>query len=236
MPLQRKSMAARAELAPRAKSEPRQRDPERTRASILDAATQEFSLRGLEGARVDAIAERAGVNKRMLYHYFGDKDALFLAVMEAAYEDIRRREAELDLTGRSPEDAIAAIVRFTFRYYLENQHFIALLGSENLSKARHIRRSRRVKQINQPIIDALRRVLDEGARAGVFRKGVDALQLYMSLAGLSYFYFCNMHTLSVVFDRDLASAPALAERERHAVEVILGYLRQTASEGALRRK
>lgn len=225
MAYQRKSMAARAGWPASAKAEPRTRDPERTRASILEAAKREFSERGLEGARVDAIAERAGVNKRMLYHYFGDKDELFLAVMEAAYEDIRQREADLDLTGRSPEDAIAAIVRFTFRYYHENQDFIALLGSENLSKARHIRKSRRIKQINQPIIDALKRILEEGAKAGVFRKRVDALQLYMSLAGLSYFYFCNMHTLTVVFDRDLASDAALAEREKHAVEVILGYLR-----------
>lgn len=223
--MHRKSIAARAPVDVRTTSEPRTRDPERTRGSILAAATKEFSERGLEGARVDAIAERAGVNKRMLYHYFGDKDDLFLAVMEAAYEDIRQREAELDLTGRSPEDAIAAIVRFTFRYYLENQDFIALLGSENLSKARHIRRSRRVKQINQPIIDALKRILEEGAKAGVFRKRVDPLHLYMSLAGLSYFYFCNMHTLTVVFDRDLASEAALAAREKHAVDVILGYLR-----------
>lgn len=205
--------------------EPRTRDPERTQALILDAATAEFSTHGLEGARVDAIAARAGVNKRMLYHYFGDKDALFLAVMEAAYEDIRQREAGLDLAGLDPPAAMAAIVRFTFRYFATNRSFIALLSSENLARARHISKSRRVREINQPIIDILDRLLRAGVKAGHFRRGVDPLQLYLSISGLSYLYFCNIHTLSVIFDRDLGAQPAMAERERHAVDVILGYLR-----------
>lgn len=204
---------------------PRPRDPERTRAAILDAATQEFSAHGLEGARVDAIAERAGVNKRMLYHYFGDKDALFLAVLEAAYADIRRREGEIDIEGLSPPEAIAEVVRITFRYFQQNQHFISLLGSENLALARHVKRSRRVKQINQPIIDLLGKILVRGARTGDFRRNVDPLQLYLSVSGISYLYFCNIHTLSVVFDRNLKAPAALAEREAHAIDVILGYLR-----------
>ena len=225
MTLAARPAPSKAKNSHRGKPEVRTRDPERTAAQILEAASAEFSERGLEGARVDAIAERAGVNKRMLYHYFGDKDALFLAVMEAAYEDIRRREAGLDLSGLDPREAMAAIVRFTFRYFTEHQSFIALLGSENLARARHIAKSKRVKQINQPIIEILSRLLRDGVKAGLFRRGVDPLQLYLSISGVSYLYFCNIHTLSVIFGRDLGAESELAQRERHVVEVILGYLR-----------
>lgn len=203
----------------------RLRDPERTRARILDAATEEFSLRGLGGARVDAIAQRAGANKRMLYHYFGNKEGLFLAVMEHTYAHIRAQEEALHLDDLPPVQAMRRLVRFTFRYFVGNPHFIALLNSENLHRARHIRRSRRVQAINSPLIAALGRVLRRGRAAGLFRGGVDPLQLYLSIAGVCYFYFSNIHTLSTIFGRDLLAAPALAARERHVVEVIMGYLR-----------
>ena len=203
----------------------RVRYPEQTRQRILDAAIVEFSTRGLGGARVDAIALRANVNKRMLYHYFGSKEQLFLAVMEATYEHIRRLESELDLDHHDPAEAMRTFVSFTFHYFLDNQHFIALLNSENLHRARHIRRSQRVRAINNPVINSLHRLLKRGTKCGLFRSGVDPLQIYLSIAGLSYLYFCNIHTLSVIFDRDLASTSALAEREAHVVAVIMGYLR-----------
>ncbi len=220
----------RGDLAFAAAAEPdtgpaRTRDPETTRRRILEAAIVEFSSRGLGGARVDAIAARAGVNKRMLYHYFGDKQRLFLAVMESTYASIRKLESELDLDHLEPAEAMRAFVRFTFRYFLDNQHFIALLNSENLHRARHIRQSSRVRDINNPVIERLRRLITRGRRAGVFRAGVDPLQLYISIAGVSYLYFCNIHTLSVIFDRDLAAAAALKQREAHVVAVIMGYLR-----------
>jgi len=201
------------------------RDPERMRARILEAATEEFSTRGLGGARVDAIARRADANKRMLYHYFGNKEGLFLAVMENTYAHIRTQEEALHLDDLQPMQAMRRLMRFTFRYFVGNPHFIALLNSENLHRARHIRRSPRVKVINSPLIAALGRVLRRGRAAGLFRAGVDPLQLYLSIAGVCYFYFSNIHTLSTIFDRDLMSTPALAARERHVVDVILGYLR-----------
>ena len=203
----------------------RMRRPELTRGSILEAATAEFSARGLGGARVDSIARAAGVNKRMLYHYFGNKEALFLAVLERAYEKIRDQENALRLENLPPTEAMRRLVRFTFNYFVENQYFVALLNSENLHKARHIRRSRRVASINSPLIGVLDRILRRGSKAGVFRGGVDAVQLYISIAGVAYFYFSNIHTLSTIFTRDLNAPAALDERERHVTDVILGYLR-----------
>jgi AcrR family transcriptional regulator len=203
----------------------RVRHPERTRACILDAATAEFSARGLGGARVDSIARAAGVNKRMLYHYFGNKEALFLAVLERAYEKIRGQESALRLENLPPAEAMRRLVRFTFNYFVQNQYFVALLNSENLHRARHIRRSGRATAINSPVIGILERLLKRGRKAGVFRGGVDAVQLYISIAGVAYFYFSNIHTLSTIFARDLNSRTSLAERERHVTDVILGYLR-----------
>jgi len=203
----------------------RARDPARTRERIIEAATAEFSRRGLGGARVDAIADAAGVNKRMLYHYFGNKEDLFLAVLERAYEKIRGQEESLRLENLDPVEAMRRLVRFTFRYFVENQYFVALLNSENLHRARHVRRSRRATSINSPLIGIIGRVLKRGRAAGVFRGGVDPLQLYISIAGVAYFYFSNIHTLSVIFARDLNAPKSLAQRERHVVDVILGYLR-----------
>ncbi len=201
------------------------RAPGETRERILEAATQEFAARGLGGARVDAIAGRARANKRMIYHYFGNKEDLFLAVMERTYAHIRSKESALNLDALAPVEAMRKLVRFTFNYFLENPHFVTLLNSENLHQARHIRRSPRVKDINSPVIAALEGILARGRESGVFRGDVDPIQLYISVAGICYFYFSNIHTLSTIFERDLLTRAALRERERHVIDVVLGYLR-----------
>jgi len=203
----------------------KKRDPEATKRSILNAAIKEFSAHGLGGARVDRIAESANVNKRMLYHYFGNKDDLFLAALEETYADIRSAEQELELENVDPVDSIRRLVVFTWDYYQENPHFLSLLNSENLHKAVHIKRSKRIQLLHSPFVEMLRRIIDKGEDKGVFRQGVDPAQLYVSIASVCYFYFSNIHTLSVIFGRDLAADAALNERRDHAVDVILGYLR-----------
>ena len=205
------------------------RDPGRTQAAILSAATQEFARFGLGGARVDRIALRAKTNKRMLYYYFGNKETLFLAVLEAAYARIRAAETKLSLLDVEPVEGIRRLVEFTWDYYLGHPEFLTLLSSENLHRARHLKRSRDVRAMNSPVIETLAEVLARGRRRGDFRGNVDALQLYISIAALSYFYLGNNHTLSAVFGRDLASADARCERLAHMTAVILGYLRPAKS-------
>ncbi len=204
--------------------EPRLRDADRTQQAILQAAVDEFAHAGLGGARIDRIAERAGVNKRLLYYYFGSKDDLFLAVLEQAYADIRNAEKALCLEDLPPTIAISRLVEFTWRYYLDNPHFLTLLNSENLHKAVHLKRSSRVREMNSPLIQIIEGVLQRGQRAGLFRGGVDPVQLYISIASLCYFYLSNNATLSEIFGRDLHAAKALAERLSHVTEVVLGYL------------
>ncbi len=202
------------------------RQPARTREQILRAAVVEFAGKGLGGARVDQIARRAGANKRMLYHYFGNKRDLFLAVLERIYDDIRHAEAKLHLEELDPETAMRRLVAFSFDYCRGNPHFIHLLNSENLHGAQHLKRSSRIREMNSPLIVLIGRILERGEAAGLFRKTVDPVQLYISIAALGFFYFSNIHTLSTVFGRNLSKPDAIGRRRRHAEDVILGYLRR----------
>jgi AcrR family transcriptional regulator len=205
-------------------SEERLRDADRSQGIILAAARDEFAEFGLGGARMDRIAERAGLNKRLIYYYFEDKERLFQAVLEQVYRDIREEERNLHLLDLTPPDAVRRLVEFTWTYYLEHPEFITLLNSANLHKARHLEDSQNARALNSPLIETLAEILERGRREGTFRGGVDPVQLYVSIAGLSYFYLSNSHTLSAIFGRDLMTAKARSERLSHMSDVILGYL------------
>jgi len=202
------------------------RDPGKTREAILGSALDEFANCGLGGARVDRIAERAGANKRMLYYYFGSKENLFLAVLEASYASIRNAEHALRLEHLEPRAAIERLVEFTWRYYLEHPEFLRLLNSENLHEGRHLRRSRRVREMHSPLVGTLDTVLRRGERAGLFRRGIDPVQLYISIAGEGYFYLSNRYTLARIFGRDLMAPRALRARARHMTDLILNAVRR----------
>jgi AcrR family transcriptional regulator len=204
---------------------PARRDPAGARARILAAAREEFAGKGLSGARVDEIARRAGTNKRMLYHYFGNKAALFLLTLEGAYADIRSAERELRLEALAPTAAMRVLAGFTFDWLAQNPHFITLLNSENLHKAQHLKQSMRIREMHSAMVDMIAEVLRRGEADGAFRTGVDPVQLFISMTGVSYFYFCNRYTLSTIFGRDLTEPLAMRERRQHGIDVILGYLR-----------
>ena len=204
----------------------RPRDADRTREEILRAAMAEFADHGFGGARMEAIAERSRVDKKLIYYYFAGKDELFLAVLEQSYADIRAAEHALHLEASDPLQAIETLVAFTWNHYLRHPEFLALLNSENMARAGHLKRSRRIRQMNSPLIDVLADVIARGEASGTLRSGIDPMQLYISIAGLAYFYLSNKHTLGAVFGRDLMAADALAERLRHMTEVVLGYVRQ----------
>ena len=204
--------------------QPRARDAERSRHDILAAARGEFADHGLGGARMDRIAQSAGLNKRLIYYYFESKESLFLAVLERAYEGIRGEEQQLNLTQTEPIEAIRRLIAFTWNYYIAHPEFLTLLNSENLHRARHLRQSAKVKTMHSPLVHTLADVLERGVKLGLFRAGVDPVQLYISMAGLSYFYLGNNHTLSTIFDRELLSTKAQVERLSHTTDLILGYL------------
>ena len=203
----------------------RSRDADRTQQEILRAAMAEFADHGFGGARIDAIAERAGVNKKLIYYYFDGKDELFLAVLEQTYADIRAAEHDLHLEASAPLKAIESLVEFTWRHYLAHPEFLALLNSENMHRAGHLKRSRRIRQMNSPLIEGLAAVLARGEKSGQLRKGVDAMQLYISIAGLAYFYLSNKHTLGAIFGQDLMQAAALDERLAHMTAVVTSFVK-----------
>jgi TetR/AcrR family transcriptional regulator len=201
------------------------RDPERTRSAILVAAQAEFAANGLSGARVDAIARRARANKRMIYHYFGNKAGLYLAALERVYEQLRGTERTLDLGHLDPAAAIRRLIEFTFDYSHAHPEMISLINNENLFRARHLRRSRKVRELHSPFVQLIDGILRRGVKAGAFRAGLDPVELYITIASLSYFYLSNNWTLSVIFGRDLAAAGALRRRKRHNVDMILHAIR-----------
>ncbi|MCB8881367.1 TetR family transcriptional regulator [Acidisoma cellulosilytica] len=201
------------------------RDPERTSAAILAASAKEFAEKGYGGARINAIAARAGSNKRMLYHYFGGKDALYLAVLEGTYMQIRLAETKLHLAERDPEDGIRELVLFTWRYYLDHPEFLSLLHTENLHRAKFLKRSARIFELNSPLVVQTGDLLRRGAESGVFRKDIDPVKVYISIAALGFFYLSNRWTLSTIFRRDLMTKDETDGWAAHIVSMVLASLR-----------
>lgn len=197
------------------------RNPDDTKRRILAAAKAEFAKKGLGGARVDDIAARAKANKRMMYHYFGNKDDLFAHVVEDAYAEFREREAALELDALDPVAAIKALIAFIWKYFLDNPEFITLVNSENLHKARHIRKSQRMQEMSRSFVGRMQNLLERGALAGVFRKGLDPVQVNISIAAVGYYYLTNRFTGSIVFERDLMAEGALAARLKFNTQTIL---------------
>ncbi|MGQ3073201.1 MAG: TetR/AcrR family transcriptional regulator [Ferrovibrionaceae bacterium] len=205
------------------------RDPEASRRALLQAAVTEFAEKGLAGARVDEIARRAGVNKQLVYHYFGNKDDLFRAALEQVYSEIRAREKALALADLPPAAAMERLVGFSFDYLAEHPEFIALLNDENRYGAAHVGASPNMPAMHSPLISLVAATLDRGMRDGVFRGDMDPVQFYISIAGLSYFFFSNNRTLSAIFATNLDSAKAVAVRRRHVIDFAMAALRPDKS-------
>ena len=204
------------------------RDSERSRAAVLAAAMKEFAESGYGGARIDKVAERAGVNKQLIYYYFGNKDDLYLAVLDSAYSALRSAEAELHLGDLDPLQGIRELALFNWRYHVKHPHLISLVRTENLHKAKYLKRSRRLSDLNSPLIAAIADLLARGARKGQIRRGMDPVEVYITIAALSFYYLANHWTLEVNFKRDLLAPGRLEAWGEHIVEVILAYLRPAA--------
>ena len=217
----RRRAPAPAKAAPPARTN----DPERTMADIIAVATHEFSEKGLAGARIDVIAEAMRTSKRMIYYYFGSKEGLYVRVLEEAYRRIRAIEAGLHLEDLAPEDALRKLVGFTVDYQLANPDFIRLVMTENIHRGEFLAQSKAIQKLNVPAIDAVREVYERGLAAGVFRAGIDPVDLHMSISALSFFNTANRHTFALIFKRDLESPQAIAARRDSIVEMVLRFVR-----------
>jgi AcrR family transcriptional regulator len=214
------------DVAPRRTRRQRTNDPEGNRRNIIEIATEEFAENGFSGARVDEIAARTKTSKRMIYYYFGGKEELYIAVLEQAYRKIRSIEATLDLAHQPPEQALRALIGFTFDYQNAHPEFIRLVMNENILHGAYVARSKDIQRFNLAVIDAVRDLLARGQREGVFRNDLDPVDLHMSISALCFFNVANRATFSTIFKRDMSSRKALAQRRAQVTDLILRYVRR----------
>jgi AcrR family transcriptional regulator len=211
-----------ATLAP---PKPKQtRDPVGTKRSIMKAAHREFCEHGYMGGRVETIAAKSKTNLRMIYHYFGSKERLYLAVLEAAYLRLRTLESRLDFKHASPVEAMRRLVRFTYDFLGSNPDVLAIISNENTLRGRFLEQLPSVREKTLPLIDSIADLLRRGHDQGVFRPGVDPLQFYVSLVALSQLHISNRFTLSIIFDKDLSDGQWLNDRRTCIEEILMAYL------------
>jgi hypothetical protein len=142
-------------------------------------------------------------------------------VIEDAYTNIRSQEGMLGLADLSPEEGIRRLVEFTWRYYLENPEFITLVNSENLHQARHIAGNRQLRKLQKAYVETVEGILKRGEEAGVFRKGIDAANLCITIAAIGFYYLNNRHTGGVLFGFNFTSREALATRLKFNLDTIM---------------
>ncbi len=200
-------------------------DPEGTRRNIIEVATKEFAENGLSGARIDEIAAKTKSSKRMIYYYFGDKDGLYLQVLENAYAEVRATEARLDLEDLPPEQALEKLVRFTFDHHNTHEEFIRLVMIENIHNGDFLSKSSAIQKLNVTAIDAVSQLYERGVEQHVFRPGLDPLELHWQISALCFFNVSNRATFSKVFKRNMGARKSLESLREAVVDMVVRYVR-----------
>ncbi len=203
----------------------RTNDPARTMAGILEVATKEFAAKGLSGARIDAIAEATHTSKRMIYYYYGSKEGLYVAVLEESYRRMRQIEAQLHLEDLEPEIALRRLVEFTFDRHADNEDFIRLVMNENIEQGSYLAQSKTIQELNVPAIQAIRSLYDRGVKQGVFRPGLDPVDIHASISALTFFNVSNRHTFGLIF-KDKARAAQSTARRASITEMVVRFVRK----------
>jgi AcrR family transcriptional regulator len=206
------------------KAPARTQDPEGTRQNIIEIASEEFALNGLAGARIDEIAARTRSSKRMIYYYFGDKEGLYLSALENAYRLVREGEAKLDVAGLSPLEALRKLVEFTFDHHHKHEDFIRMVMIENIHHAEYLVKSKVIRQLNVTAIGTIEQLFRRGVDEGLFRPGLDPIELHWQISALCFFNVSNRATFSKLFGRDLSTAASQASLKRNAVDMVLRYV------------
>jgi AcrR family transcriptional regulator len=203
-----------------------------THDRLLAAARSEFAQYGFAGARVERILGKAKVNPRMLYHHFGGKAEIYVAVLESALAELRRAELSLDVDRAEPVAGLLQLFDFMNDHFESNPTLVRLFTNENLLRARFMRTSDRIREMSSPVLAMISRLIERGAASGRFPLALDPLRTYVLMVALCQFHLSNVHTLSFIFDQDL-SAPAWREsRKRDARAMLQAYLSTAAPDEA----
>jgi AcrR family transcriptional regulator len=200
------------------------RTPTESRERILRAATREFVTHGFAGARVSRIVGNAGSNPRMLYHYFGSKSQLYVAVLEEALGGLRRRELQIGIDRRDPREGLLQLFDFMSQHFEHSTYLVRLLSAENLLKAKYMRKSSRIPEMSSPVLTMIEQLIARGTQAGQLPPGLDGLRLYVLMVALSQFHLSNSHTLSVIFGRDLSDPAWRSNRAADARRMLAALL------------
>ena len=219
-------VAVSAKTASRKTAPTRVNDPEGTMAGILAVASQEFSEKGLSGARIDEIAAVTKTSKRMIYYYFGSKEGLYIRVLEESYRKVRKIESDLHLEDLPPEDALRRLVGFTFDHHHGNEPYIRLVMSENMQRGQYLAQSKIIQNLNVPAIDAIRKLYERGVKDGVFRAQLDPVDIHKSISALTFFNVSNQHTFGLIFKKDTQTAKALTARRDSIIEMVVRFVRK----------
>jgi AcrR family transcriptional regulator len=208
-------------VAPQRKTGVRELSAQATRESILKAATRVFAKYGFEGGSVEKISKAAKSVDRMLYYYFGNKEGLFIEVIEDIYRRMNEAESQLDLNTDEPVQALKDVIAFVLNYYRRNPEFVTLLNTENLHLGRHITKSDRAAQYSSPAIDVIRRILETGVRKKLFRQDLVARDVYLLIVSTGYFFMSNRYTLSAFMGEDLQTPEAVQQWQDFVTDTVL---------------
>lgn len=204
-----------------------QRDPQRTRAEILEHATAEFAKAGFSGARVDEIAARTRTTKRMIYYYFGGKAGLYTAVLEGAYAQIRAAEQELALDDLEPEEAMAELVRFELDYHAAHPELCRLVAVENIHHGEFLRSSDRLRGLNSPVIKLTENLLARGREAGVWHREVTAMEVHVTMMAQAMYANNHRYSINAIFGYDMGDPAIRTRLQQIAVDSLLNWLRSS---------
>lgn len=216
-----------SEPADKQQAEPRRRPrrtAEQSRQQILRAATVEFATHGLAGGRISRIVKKAGSNPRMIYEHFGSKSALYIATLESALAELRAEELTLDVEHLDPMEGLLQLFDFMNGHFERDGHLVSLLRAENGTKARYMKKSRRIHEMSSPVLAMTERLIARGVAEGKLAADIDPLRLYVMIAALSQFHLTNVHTLSSMFANDLSDSDWRAKRREDARRMLAAYL------------
>lgn len=203
----------------------RKNNPEKTRENILQAAITEFVQQGLAGAQVDAIAERTATSKRMIYYYFGSKEQLYVECLVKLYGDIRKTEHSLDLDSLAPEQAIQRLVEFTFDHHANNVDFVRIVCTENIHYGEYVKQSPVIREMSSMVLDALGKILARGVAQGVFRPGIEVIDLHMLMSSFCFYRVSNRHTFGDIFQIDLSDEQIKQRHKQVICEAVMRYIK-----------
>lgn len=201
----------------------KERNPEKSKAAILNAAENEFAAKGFFGARVDEIAEKAHINKRMIYAYFGDKEALYNQVLLSAYSKMENVENDLVKQNFQGIELIEKIISTYFDFLYNNPNFVNILMWENLNKGNYLKKIENTI-IERKTISYFINAIENSKSCGIFKKDIDSYHIVLSMITTCFANFSNQYTLSQLFHTDLTDKEIIEKRKEHTIEIITSYL------------